>query len=242
MNKTISPKITALTFGVLVISFLAVFYAVAWQEPTQAPPEGNVPNPLNVGNVGQEKVGGLILNTGGAEYGLIVDKGIAEFGESVIFGPNNRPTSPKEGQIYFDQGDKKMYYYNGVEWIELAVTAPLECGVCMIWSSEAGECVPLPAGTKDENCSATHYACNGAGNCTAPKSYSSFYCLASELGISWTAVCQNRGYDGCVRSSGTFGTCGFDDGNLSCSLPCSRGNYPGDAIYSCGECYNWVYD
>jgi hypothetical protein len=104
MQKQISPKITALAFGVLVISFLAAFYAVAWQEPTQAPPGGNVPAPLNVGSEGQSKegwlhtlksifiggapsiaeqgatgilrtTGGAILNTGGAENALIVDKG-----------------------------------------------------------------------------------------------------------------------------------------------------------------------
>ncbi|PIS17409.1 MAG: hypothetical protein COT59_00865 [Candidatus Nealsonbacteria bacterium CG09_land_8_20_14_0_10_42_14] len=241
MNKTISPKITALTFGVLVISFLAVFYAVAWQEPTQAPPEGNVPNPLNVGNVGQEKVGGLILNTGGAEYGLIVDKGIAEFGESVIFGPNNRPTSPKEGQIYFDQGDKKMYYYNGVEWIELAVTAPLECGVCMIWSSEAGECVPLPAGTKDENCSATHYACNGAGNCTNPKTYQWTTC--QDTSKTGTQFCLSSGFDGCIDPH--CWTCEITDEYCykTCSDPCFRWSSEGTwNAPSCVQCWSWVYD
>ncbi len=75
MNKTISPKITALTFGVLVICFAIAFYVVAWQEPSQVPPGGNVPTPLNVGPTGQSKSGGLILNTGGAVNGLIIDKG-----------------------------------------------------------------------------------------------------------------------------------------------------------------------
>lgn len=83
MQKEISPKIVALTFGVLVISFLAAFYVVAWQEPTQAPPGGNVPAPLNVGPTGQSKAGGLILNTGGAEYGLIVDRGNTKVGRDL---------------------------------------------------------------------------------------------------------------------------------------------------------------
>jgi len=34
MNKLVSPKLVALTFGVLIVSFLAAFYVVAWQEPT----------------------------------------------------------------------------------------------------------------------------------------------------------------------------------------------------------------
>jgi hypothetical protein len=65
MNKLISPKImvrvphhiTALTFGVLVISFAIAFYVVAWQEPTQAPPQGNVDAPINVGTEPQAKAG-----------------------------------------------------------------------------------------------------------------------------------------------------------------------------------------
>jgi hypothetical protein len=57
MNKLVSPKITALTFGVLVIFFLAAFYVVAWQEPTSAPPEGNVSTPINVGTEPQAKAG-----------------------------------------------------------------------------------------------------------------------------------------------------------------------------------------
>jgi len=48
----------------------------AWVEPDQMPPGGNIAAPLNTGNVGQTKLGGLILNTGGSVYGLIVDKGL----------------------------------------------------------------------------------------------------------------------------------------------------------------------
>ena len=57
------------------MSLTLAYLAVAFTEPTQAPPGGNVPAPLNVGSIGQSKSGGLILNTGGAAIGLIVDKG-----------------------------------------------------------------------------------------------------------------------------------------------------------------------
>ncbi len=44
-----------------------------WFEPTANPPEGNVAAPINVGNVGQAKEGGLQLNAlGTAPAGLIV--------------------------------------------------------------------------------------------------------------------------------------------------------------------------
>ena len=59
MQKQISPKIIALTFGILTISFLAVFYVVAWQEPTQSPPEGNITSPINVSTITQYKAGAL---------------------------------------------------------------------------------------------------------------------------------------------------------------------------------------
>lgn len=60
----------------LPLIFLAAFYAVAWQEPGQSPPGGNVPAPINIGPEDQSKEGGLILNSGGeSEYGLIVNQG-----------------------------------------------------------------------------------------------------------------------------------------------------------------------
>ncbi len=76
MSKQISPKIVSLAFGVMVVVFAVGSYIFAvWQEPGSAPPADNVLPPLNVSYVAQEKVGGLILNTGGATNGLIVDKG-----------------------------------------------------------------------------------------------------------------------------------------------------------------------
>ena len=75
MKKQVSPKIVSLTFGVLVVSFMIAFYVFAWTEPISPPPAGNVPAPLNTGSHGQEKIGGLVLNTGGAPTGLIVDQG-----------------------------------------------------------------------------------------------------------------------------------------------------------------------
>ena len=45
--------------SVLIMSFLIVFFVLAWTAPTQAPPEGNVPTPLNVGPSFQTKIGNL---------------------------------------------------------------------------------------------------------------------------------------------------------------------------------------
>ncbi len=78
-------KINLLFFllPVIIIASLATIIIVfAWTEPTQTPPGDNVPAPLNIGSGGQSKVGGLILNTGGATTGLIIDKGRVGIGTS----------------------------------------------------------------------------------------------------------------------------------------------------------------
>lgn len=48
----------------------------AWVEPGAMPPGGNIAAPLNTGNIGQAKIGGLTVNIGGSTYGLIIDKGL----------------------------------------------------------------------------------------------------------------------------------------------------------------------
>lgn len=69
-----------------IIAFIlgAVLFAApfvfSFTEPSQSPPGGNVAAPLNVGATGQSKEGGLILNTGGAANGLLVDKGFMGIG------------------------------------------------------------------------------------------------------------------------------------------------------------------
>ncbi len=73
-------KSLALIIGVLTMSLAAAYLVVAFTEPTQVPPGDNVSAPLNVGSQGQSKAGGLILNTGGAAYGLIVDQGSVGIG------------------------------------------------------------------------------------------------------------------------------------------------------------------
>jgi hypothetical protein len=75
LKKQISPKIVALVFGIIVICFAVAVYVSAWTEPSTAPPGSNVAAPLNTSGTGQSKAGGLILNTGGAANGLIVDQG-----------------------------------------------------------------------------------------------------------------------------------------------------------------------
>lgn len=76
-----SPSIIlSFTLGGLLLGSHLVF---GFTEPGQLPAGGNVLPPLDTSAFGQAKAGGLILNTGGASTGLIVDKG------SVGIGTNN---------------------------------------------------------------------------------------------------------------------------------------------------------
>jgi hypothetical protein len=73
MKKT---KSIALILGILIMSLGAGYLAIAWTEPGQAPPAGNVSDPLNVSLTAQSKEGALVLATNsGVTTGLIVQYG-----------------------------------------------------------------------------------------------------------------------------------------------------------------------
>lgn len=124
MNKIASPKIIALIFGILVLTFLAVFYVVAWQEPSEAPPGGNVSAPLNTGATGQSKAGGLILNTSGAPNALVIDKG------NLCFGADCRDEWPATGVVTTYRLEAQGYISNGYYYADTAsYTCPEESNV-----------------------------------------------------------------------------------------------------------------
>ncbi len=77
INKYMKAKIKSLFLtgfpAALTALLFVVVFAWAWVEPTQGPPNGNVPAPINVGPSYQTKQGSLGLNTKGEyETGLLV--------------------------------------------------------------------------------------------------------------------------------------------------------------------------
>ena len=56
---------------------MSSYVLAQWTSPSEPPPAGNIDLPLNASNIGQEKLGGLVLNSGSqpAPYGLIVAQG-----------------------------------------------------------------------------------------------------------------------------------------------------------------------
>ena len=49
--------------GIPLVALLSFTLAAAWTDPTEAPPNGNVAAPINVGSIAQVKNGGLGVNT-----------------------------------------------------------------------------------------------------------------------------------------------------------------------------------
>lgn len=113
-------KKTTLIFFTCLLILTLVYLVFAWQEPVSPPPSGNVPAPLNVGPSNQIKFGGLILNTGGNEYGLIVSQGKVGIGI-------NAPIAPLHvvGNVYFPTNTR-----DNCAW--------------MAWTCDAAQTCPSP--------------------------------------------------------------------------------------------------
>ncbi|OGM94941.1 hypothetical protein A2610_02090 [Candidatus Wolfebacteria bacterium RIFOXYD1_FULL_48_65] len=72
---------TVLSIVITVFAVGMVVHAAPWADPTATPPGNNAAEPINISNSGQAKSGGLMLNTGGALIGLIVQNGSMGIGD-----------------------------------------------------------------------------------------------------------------------------------------------------------------
>ena len=110
-------KPIVLSLAILIASLiggLALPAALAWVGAPANPPDQNVSTPLNVGPDGQSKAGGLILNTGGATNGLIVDQGNVGIGTTTPGAPLEIESS-SDGILRLRQdngGWNYIEYYN----------------------------------------------------------------------------------------------------------------------------------
>lgn len=81
MQKT---KSTPILLGVLVMSFLVGYLVLAWEEPKAAPPDENVPTPLNTSINAQAKEGALVVGVNsGLTTGLVVQYGKVGIGATI---------------------------------------------------------------------------------------------------------------------------------------------------------------
>ena len=94
----------------ITIAVALLFPAIAlaqWVGPTATPPSNNTATPLDVSATAESKIGGLLLNTGGAANGLIVQNGNVgicttnPFTKLDIAGKNN-PYDNNTTQVAFE--------------------------------------------------------------------------------------------------------------------------------------------
>jgi hypothetical protein len=121
-----NQKFILSAIAVLVMSLLAGYLIFAWTEPSQNPPGGNVPAPINVGSTDQVKSGKLGVATDGVDsnYGLTVGNssnslgiktsGKSYFEKEVFFKTFKiSPISPTELGVYDSNGNLIVIFDQG---------------------------------------------------------------------------------------------------------------------------------
>lgn len=98
MLKKFFGKISKYLPHIVATLFLAGFVAYAWTEPSNVPPDGNVPAPINVGPTAQTKQGDL--NLGGI---LKVEGNLLDKLGNIIY--NTVTGKIERARLPFEQGD-----------------------------------------------------------------------------------------------------------------------------------------
>ena len=251
-----SPKkLSFLSGTILLLCFAFIYVAAVWQEPGQIPPEGNVATPINTGSLSQSKEGRISAaqfgDTDNQDY-YLNPSGNSKLGGALTLKPTTRPIAPEPGQMYFDDNEKSLYYYDSAGWRRVGVGACLEqCSVCQ--ECYYGKCFNFPEGEKDDigldTCAEPHYACNGLGECENPKVENGSYLVAYknlDWGWCWSyengtgeEICRQKGHEGCLYYQCDGGVqvpgCDVRPTDVVCSYyPC---NGPVNVV-----CWDWQYD
>ena len=103
--------------GIPLVALLSFTLVAAWTDPTEAPPNGNVAAPINVGSTAQVKNGGLGVNT------------LTVFGNSLFGGStgsnaylNFGATGGSSGYGIRDNGGLLEFKNSGGSWASLQST------------------------------------------------------------------------------------------------------------------------
>jgi len=246
MNKTILPpirkssisngssKITALTFGVLVVCFAVGFYAVAdWQPPTEAPPEGNVSAPINVGSDDQTKEGGLTIN------------GVLTTLQDMIV---NLVTIDGDGDVSTNLNADKLDDYNAADLMAGGIVGGCAGGLCSelpvgyhIDFDWDGDGYTMATGDCDETCPTCY---KGSIAWTAEPDGKDQNCNGT-IDETQTLTANKSCYHGNVIVSSLVNACtswctaqGLGYKSLTCSTYTGRVNNE-DQSYNWADCNHW---
>lgn len=221
--------------SVIIIS-LAVGYVLAvWQEPSDVPPEGNVPAPINVGPAAQVKegspgtiaAGGFLGQVPG--YGIYPDPGAASLiGSSLtitgstsylrlplLTTTHRNAITPATGMMIYNTTAGQFEVYIPNQWSALTGGVPLGQACSSPLTCSSGYCV-------DSYC--CDNACSGQ-TCQTCGPYSS-------NGVGYCGWVNNSGQDPrevCGKTGCTTGNC------TGTSYACTV--YTDNQKHDCGICY-----
>ena len=176
-----------------IISFLIVgiSYLEAWTAPTGNPPNNNTDAPLNVGSLGQIKMGPLTVNGGGYNYGLSVPFG------AVLIGTSTIPSSLSGSKIAIvdgSQGDGKVLVSNSQGVATWKATSTL--GITGGGTSIILTPITCPSGSYVSGQNS-----NGSVICTPlPSTFSNSPCIWSSMYYGNGSWCQT--YVGTISPTG----------------------------------------
>jgi len=140
--KNTSWWLSAILIGIILGLGLGI--VKAWTEPASSPPEGNLAAPINVGSTGQSKSGGLLLNSGGATNGLIVQYG------NVGIGTTNPGTSKLKVAGLIESSSNGFKFPDGTIQTT-AGTAGKDIAI-LTGTVAHGGTIPLPDGYTQDQC------------------------------------------------------------------------------------------
>jgi hypothetical protein len=121
-----NQKFILSAIAVLVMSLLAGYLIFAWTEPSQNPPGGNVPTPINVGSTAQTKTGNLTLpnlylNAVGNEGNIYNANIIQGYNDLILYS-----NSAKNATIYLEGNPVVINNDAGTGNVGIGTTAPGE--------------------------------------------------------------------------------------------------------------------
>ena len=194
MKKQISPKFISISFGILVLLFAIGFYVFAWTEPSQAPPNGNVAAPINVGPIYQAKTGGLGVKS------LTVNSDLND--KIILEGSQSSPHT-----IYLDNG-KGVRFWDSTNGELMRITNTGDVSITGSLTSQ-GQPVCLKNGTNCPNSSGGYWKLSGSNLYPSSTSYN--------VGIGMTNPANKLHVNGNIGATGWIGAgcegaCNSNDG------------------------------
>jgi hypothetical protein len=184
MKQKITKKQLTHWLSVIVIGIamgFAIQFAVAWTEPTAAPPGGNLGAPINTGATAQTKSGGMNI-MGSIGIGTVTPQARLDVNGSVKLGLDTVCNINKKGAMAYNSD--KLQYCNGAEWQNISSSASkLKTGGCSsswypphglgsAWGTGYSYCTNFWGGNEAESCGGACACAPPSYGCDNPYSFS----------------------------------------------------------------------